>query len=130
MRCEAEISRYCSMGCRLRSKREHSKNYPKVGRRALHRIVMEQKLGRKLRRGEVVHHINGDKLDFRPENLELLPSHAAHMKEHWASGSMFSTHEQAVARGMRSGEVRRAKRDAKGCLPIERAQGELFERTA
>jgi len=36
-----------------------------------HRLIMAQQIGRPLRKDEIVHHLNHDRQDNRPENLEL-----------------------------------------------------------
>jgi hypothetical protein len=46
-----------------------------------HRVVAAEMLDRPLRRDERVHHINGDKLDNRPINLEVV-SQSDHMRSH------------------------------------------------
>jgi hypothetical protein len=47
-----------------------------------HRRVAESTLGRPLRKGEVVHHIDGDKFNNAPENLLVMPSQAEHARLH------------------------------------------------
>lgn len=50
-----------------------------------HRVIVERHLGRKLSKDEVVHHINGNKLDNRIENLKVV-SRAEHKRLHGSTG--------------------------------------------
>ncbi len=58
------------------------RTYPKLLGRHEHRQVMETLLGRPLKPGEVVHHLDGDKRNNDPDNLVVLPSQSAHCKAH------------------------------------------------
>ncbi len=50
-------------------------------RKLLHRELVEKLIGRKLLKGEDVHHIDGDKLNNDINNLRVLP-HKEHMGLH------------------------------------------------
>lgn len=43
-----------------------------------HRLVAERKLGRRLKQGELVHHLNDDRMDNQPENLSIVDGNAEH----------------------------------------------------
>lgn len=51
-----------------------------------HRLIMEQKIGRRLKNNEVVHHKNHNRSDNRIDNLELMTASehmSMHMKERY-----------------------------------------------
>jgi len=52
-----------------------TEGYRRIGKQKVHRMVMEQILGRKLLPHENVHHKNGDRQDNAPDNLELWVNH-------------------------------------------------------
>lgn len=58
------------------------KTYTKTFGRHTHRIVAEEMLGRPLRKGEVVHHIDGDKRNNHPLNLMIFRTQAEHSTWH------------------------------------------------
>ena len=52
-----------------------------------HILVAESKLGRPLYENEVVHHIDGNKLNNSPDNLMVFSSQREHDKWHWEKRS-------------------------------------------
>lgn len=70
----------------IKNRKGDLKSYPKYYGRHLHRVVAEKKIGRKLIKGEVVHHIDGDIQNNHPDNLEVLSSQSEHIKLHLAEG--------------------------------------------
>jgi len=68
-----EILSTCSSGGYLycRTRPQHPRANAK-GLYAHHRVVAENALGRLLEPGEVVHHVDGNKINNDPENLQVL----------------------------------------------------------
>lgn len=58
------------------------KSYRKIYGVHEHRIVAEEKIGRPLKKGEVVHHIDGDIRNNNPDNLIVLASQVEHAALH------------------------------------------------
>ena len=63
-----------------------------------HRLVMEEVLGRRLSSTEVVHHRNRNRMDNRPENLEVL-SASEHARLHFSVAGWSRKHDHCVECG-------------------------------
>lgn len=84
-----EKRRFCSRECVRPKRKPDNELNPKTRYRTIkikgktylvHRLVMQRKLGRELKPSEIVHHINHDRFDNDPDNLELTNSreHSIH----------------------------------------------------
>ena len=63
--------------------------YKKYLGRHIHRQVAEEKLGRALQYGEIVHHVDGDKHNNDPANLQVLIDQSVHARAHRKNGGRF-----------------------------------------
>ena len=107
---------FCSKACERESKKLHNTRiswrgghvgkttgylYIRIDGKDIgeHILVAEKAIGRKLRTGEVVHHINGNKLDNRPENLQVM-TNSEHVRLHGLQ------REKAVRKCARCGNIR------------------------
>lgn len=85
---------------------ERSPDHPRTnpwGDVPQHRLVMECVLGRILGPNDIVHHVNGDKADNRPGNLEIHDRKSHHLVHH--EGAHLAPIEEKDVRGALAGHT-------------------------
>ncbi len=82
--------------------RGEGKAYKKLHGKHEHRVIAEKMIGRKLEKGEIVHHIDGNKLNNDPSNLEVM-TQSEHVERHrrkFVTCSIEGCDRPHVARGL------------------------------
>lgn len=90
--------KYCSRKCFQPTETGEaisSDGYYVINRKKVHRIIMENSLGRKLSSSEIVHHINHNKLDNRIDNLQIMTK-GEHNSLHFARLWNRNQHRQVM----------------------------------
>jgi hypothetical protein len=75
------IKHFCGFECYKKYLGGKEYNQSRTGQR-IGRSVMEKRLGRLLKFGEVVHHIDGNNNNNDVKNLMLFPNNSEHIKHH------------------------------------------------
>ena len=83
----------------LKMRTEQSDNLFKI-----HRLLLEFKLGRKLKNNEVTHHINENKQDNRLENLEVKLK-GQHQEQHQLKKGLLSNKNRCISCGNKKSYV-------------------------
>lgn len=83
-------------------------NATRHGYVAEHRLVMEKKLGRYLGKKEVVHHLDGNKLNNSPGNLQVFVSNAKHLS-HELKGRVPKWTEEGLRKMRRAARLKSEK---------------------
>lgn len=83
---------FCSLECVHNYRLINAKKttYLKEGATHKHIVIAEKALKRKLKKGEIVHHIDENKHNNKIENLAILPSQSVHAKVHFNKISGFN----------------------------------------
>lgn len=81
------INKFCSKDCYSNDRILKAKKttYLKNGAIHKHILVAEKALKRKLKKGEIVHHIDEDRKNNNINNLAVLPSQTIHAKVHFGN---------------------------------------------